>query len=259
MRSVRELVDTYDQAHLYRDGVHLVIGGRPNVGKSTLLNVLVGKERAIVSPTPGTTRDYLEESVVLGGIPVRLIDTAGLREDAAEIEAKGVVLARRQIEEADLFLYVVDATRVESEPWERIPDLAPEGRTILVVNKMDLVSVPSVEDRTRSRPAVPCVSISALYRQGIERLQEAIIQQLTGDRIDLDSRAVITNVRHRIALEKCCEALERAAEQISSRPLAGDLLAADLRHALRALGEILGETTPEEILRGIFDTFCIGK
>jgi tRNA modification GTPase len=259
MVAVETLAATYAEAHLYRDGVHLVIGGRPNVGKSTLLNVLAGKERAIVSPIPGTTRDYLEEPVVLGGIPVRLIDTAGLRENAQEVEAQGVELARRQIETADLFLHIVDATRVESEPLDRIGDLAPEGRTILVVNKIDLVPHPSVEERTRSLTSMPCVAISALYRQGIERLQEAILQQLTSDEIDLDARAVITNVRHRNALEKCFEALQRAGEQISSRPLMGDLLAADLRHALRALGEILGETTPDEILRGIFDTFCIGK
>jgi tRNA modification GTPase len=258
-RSVRGLLETYAKAHLYRDGVHLVIGGRPNVGKSTLLNVLVGKERAIVSPTPGTTRDYLEESVVLGGIPVRLIDTAGLREDAKEVEVQGIKAARRQIETADQLLYVLDATHLESEPWDLIRELAPEGRTILVVNKIDLVPSPSVEERTRSLPSMPCVAISALYRQGIESLQEEILRQLTGDKVDLDSRAVITNMRHRRALEKCFEAQERAAEQISSRPLLGDLLAADLRHALRSLGEILGETTPDEILRGIFDTFCIGK
>jgi tRNA modification GTPase len=259
MRAVHGLAETYRKAHLYRDGVHLVIGGRPNVGKSTLLNVLVGKERAIVSPTPGTTRDYLEEPVVLGGIPIRMIDTAGLRESAEEVEAQGVVLARRQIENADLFLYVVDATRIESERWDQIPDLGCVGRTIVVINKIDLVAAPSVEERIPSIPTQPCVAISALYGQGIQHLKEEILSQLEGEEIDLDSRAVITNVRHRDALERCYGALQRAAEQLSCRPLLGDLLAADLRHALRALGEILGETTPEEILQGIFDTFCVGK
>ena len=259
MRAVHGLAETYGKAHLYRDGVHLVIGGRPNVGKSTLLNVLVGKERAIVSPMPGTTRDYLEEPVVLGGIPVRMIDTAGLRESAEEVEAKGVVLARRQIETADLFLFVTDATQIESERWDQIADLACEGRTIVVINKIDLVAAPPAEERIPSIPTQPCVAISALYGQGIPHLREEILRQLAGDKIDLDSRAVITNVRHRDALEKCYEALQRATEQLSCRPMLGDLLAADLRHALRALGEILGETTPEEILQGIFDTFCVGK
>ncbi len=259
MRAVRELAATYAKAHLYRDGVSMVIGGRPNVGKSTLLNVLVGKERAIVSPTPGTTRDYLEESIVLSGVPVRMIDTAGLRENAEEIEAQGVVLARRQIDTADLLLYVVDATRLESEPWDRTPDFAPPGRTLVVINKIDLVPASALEEGMRSFLPLPCVAVSALYRTGIERLQEEILKQLTGDKLDLDSRAVITNVRHRNVLERCFEALERATGQISARPLLGDLLAADLRHALRALGEILGETTPEEILCGIFDAFCIGK
>jgi tRNA modification GTPase len=259
MGNVEALARTYAGAHLYRDGVHLVIGGRPNAGKSTLLNLLVGKERAIVSPTPGTTRDYLEESIVLGGIPVRLIDTAGLREDAEDVEARGVAFARKQIEMSDLFLCVVDASRIESEPWALIRELAPEGRTIVVLNKIDLIDPAGVEGRTRSIPLQPCVAISALYRQGLEGLQQEILAQLTGNELDLDSRAVITNVRHRNALEKCCEALKGAVEQISARPLMGDLLAADLRHALRSVGEILGETTPEEILRGIFDTFCVGK
>lgn len=259
MRTVRELAETYAKAHLYRDGVSMVIGGKPNVGKSTLLNVLVGKERAIVSPTPGTTRDYLEESIVVSGVPVRLIDTAGLRENAEEVEAQGVERARRQIDRADLLLYVVDATCFESESWARVPDFLLPGRTLVVVNKIDLVPEPVLEEGMRSLRSLPCVAVSALYRTGIERLQEEILKQLTGDKVDLDSRAVITNVRHRNALERCFEALERATGQLSARPLLGDLLAADLRHALRALGEILGETTPEEILRGIFDTFCIGK
>jgi len=259
MGAVRELAETYANAHLYRDGVSLVIGGRPNVGKSTLLNVLVGKERAIVSPTPGTTRDYLEESIVLSGVPVRMIDTAGLRENAEEIEAQGVALARRQMDTADLLLYVVDATRLESLPQDRAPDFLPPGRTLVVINKMDLVPEAALEEGMRSFPSLPRVAVSALYRTGIEDLQEEILKQLTGEKLDLDSRAVITNMRHRNALERCFEALERATGQLSARPLLGDLLAADLRHALRALGEILGETTPEEILQGIFDAFCIGK
>lgn len=257
--TLRELAATYGGAHLYRDGVCLVIGGRPNVGKSTLLNVLVGRERAIVSPRPGTTRDYVEEPVVLEGVPVRMVDTAGLREDAEEVEAQGIAFARRQIETADLLLYVVDAAQLHSEPWDRLTGFAPPGRTLLVLNKIDLVSGDGLEERARRISGMPCFSVSALHRTGIGRLQEGILEQLRGGKMDLDSRAVITNVRHRKALERCIEALGGAARQLSARPLLGDLLAADLRHALRALGEILGETTPEEILRGIFDRFCVGK
>jgi tRNA modification GTPase len=259
-RALRELADTYDRAHLFRDGVSLVIGGRPNVGKSTLLNVLVGRERAIVSPMPGTTRDYLEESVVLEGIPVRMIDTAGLREQPEEIEARGIAFARGQIETADLLLYVVDATQLDSEPWDRVAGLAPAGRTLLVLNKIDLVAqAAGLENRAGSIASMPCVAVSALNRTGIDRLKEEIRRQLWGGGIDLDSRAVITNVRHRKALERCLEALERAVQQLSGRPPMGDLLAADLRQGLRALGEILGQTTPEEILSGIFERFCVGK
>ncbi len=259
MLAVRDLAATYADAHLYRDGVSLAIGGRPNVGKSTLLNVLVGRERAIVSPLPGTTRDYLEESVVLGGMPVRMIDTAGLRDDADEIEAQGVARARLQIETADLLLYVVDATGIESEPWGRITELGSPERTLVVINKCDLLSASDLQERMGGLPSLPRVAVSALYRRGIEDLQDEILRQLRGDKVDLDSRAVVTNVRHRNALDRCFEALERAVAQISTRPLPGDLLAADLRHASRALGEILGETTSEEILEGIFNAFCVGK
>ncbi len=259
IRAVRELAETYAKAHLYRDGVSMVIGGRPNVGKSTLLNVLVGKERAIVSPTPGTTRDYLEESIVISGIPVRMIDTAGLRENAEEIEAQGVVLARRQIDTADLLLYVVDATCFESEPRDRVPDFLPPGRTLVVINKIDLVPEPVLEEGLRPLPSLPCVAVSALYRTGIERLQEEILKQLTGDKLDLDSRAVITNVRHRNALERCFEALERATGQLSARPLLGGPSGRGPSPRLAGPGRDPWRDDPEEILRGIFDNFCIGK
>jgi tRNA modification GTPase len=259
-RALGELADSYAQAHLYRDGVSLVIGGRPNVGKSTLLNVLVGRERAIVSPVPGTTRDYLEEAVDLDGMPVRMIDTAGLREQPEEIEARGIAFARSRMETADLLLYVADATQLDSEPWDRVAGLAPAGRTLLVLNKIDLVGqAAGLEERAGSIASLPCVAVSALNRTGIERLKEEIRNQLLGGRIDLDFRAVITNLRHRKALERCLEALEGALRELSGPSPMGDLLAADLRHGLRALGEILGQTTPEEILRGIFDRFCVGK
>ena len=258
-RTIRLLADTYREGHLYRDGVTLVIGGRPNVGKSTLLNVLVGKERAIVSALPGTTRDFLEESLVLEGIPVRLVDTAGLHETREEVEEKGIAFARHQIESADLFLWVLDASRLQEEDGDRVFDVVPDKRTILVLNKMDRVKGVLTAPAVSGLPPYPSVRISALYGEGIDMLKETILSQLISREMDLDSRAVITNLRHRQALGKTLSALDKALDQMDSPGPLGDLLAADLRHALRALGVILGETTPEEILRNIFDTFCVGK
>ena len=259
VRRVEALLDTYAEGHLYRDGVTLVIGGKPNVGKSTLLNVLVGRERAIVSPEPGTTRDFVEESISLGGIPLRLVDTAGLRDAPGEVESRGVDLARRQIETADLLLLVVDVSRFAAEGWSgSLADAEPD-RTLVVVNKIDRVDAPTLEAARRSLREVPNVAVSALNGDGIEGLLEEILRRLTGRGMDLDSRAVVTNLRHRNALAEVRACLGRAEELLTADPPPGDLLAADLRRALRSLGEIVGETTPEEILDRIFEAFCIGK
>lgn len=258
-KDIRKLTDTYREGHLYRDGVTVVIGGSPNVGKSTLLNVLVGRDRAIVSAVPGTTRDFLEEPLLLDGIPVRLIDTAGLHDTQEEVERKGIAFARHQIGSADLFLWVLDASRLGDENVGRIFDVVPDERTVIVLNKMDLAEEALLDKDTRGLPPFPCVRISALYEKGIDSLKETMFAHLTSGSMDLDSRAVLTNLRHRTALEKSFTALERAMEQIDSPGWLGDLLAADLRHALRELAVILGETTSEEILHDIFDTFCIGK
>ncbi len=253
------LVDTYREGHLYRDGATLVIGGAPNVGKSTLLNVLVGKERAIVSETPGTTRDFLEAPLDLEGIPVTFIDTAGLHETEEEVEAKGMTFARHLMESADLFLRVLDATKLNEETSDPLFETVPEGRTLLVLNKIDLVDDTVLDEAEKILPSLPRVWVSALLQEGIQDLRAALLSRLTREEMDLDSRAVVTNMRHRKALENTLASLERAGKQLDAAQPQGDLLAADLRHALRAVGEILGETTPEEILQGIFDTFCIGK
>jgi len=277
--AVQELLDTSRAGHWVRDGVTVVIGGKPNVGKSTLLNALAGRERAIVSATPGTTRDFLEETLLIGGIPVRLVDTAGICESDEEVETRGVALARGQIRAADLVLWVLDASRLEREPFpedfgsrpaDRGPGTpeapadeslqgVPADRIILVFNKVDLLVSPERGVRTPALPGLPGVPVCALEGLGLEALRETILARLVTDKMDLDSRVVVTNVRHRLVLEDCLAALRRAAEPFGFAELPADLLAQDLRQALRALGEILGETTPEEILRRIFDSFCVGK
>jgi len=259
INKIQSLISTYQDGHLYRDGVNLVIGGRPNVGKSTLLNALVGRERAIVSPEPGTTRDYLEESLLIGGIPIRLIDTAGLREQADKIEAQGVALARRQIETADMVLYVVDSSQADDESAASIGATLEGCPGLIVLNKIDLVESDVLSGWAQGFSNMPVVAVSALYGKGIDQLREAVLGQLISEDIDLDSRAVVTNLRHRLALEKSLDAMKRAREQLRLSPLMGDLLAADLRLAAGAIGEIIGETTSDEILNIIFDSFCIGK
>jgi len=257
---LRALAETYREGRLYRDGVTLVIGGLPNVGKSTLMNLLAGRNRAIVSPEPGTTRDFLEETLAWEGIPVRLIDTAGLRDAGDDVEAQGVAHARNQIRDADLFLFVLDASRLDEVDPVWVGQTVLKDRTLLVFNKMDLADEEAVDRVASEWPAVPSVRISALHGQGLDRFRETVVGRLTGESMGLDSRAVVTNLRHWQALETCAAALSRAREQMTDPGrLAGDLLAADLRLALRALGDLLGETTPGEILESIFERFCVGK
>jgi len=256
--SVRRLLGTWTEGRVHREGATLVIGGGPNVGKSTLLNAFLGEERAIVSPVPGTTRDYLEEPVLLEGIPVRLVDTAGLRDAPEEIEAQGVERARRKIAEADLFLCLLDASVFSEGAWRGTTPEADAARTLLVVNKCDLVSARRVEAILEMiRPfAVP---VSARYGHGMDGLRKTVADRLLGGKADPGSGAVVTNLRHQRRLQECLDAAESAMAQAAREEPAGDLLAADLRLAVRSLGEIVGDTTPDEILGRIFDSFCIGK
>jgi tRNA modification GTPase len=257
--SIEELLSTYEQGRLYRDGVKVVICGAPNVGKSTLLNALLGKDRAIVSPLPGTTRDYLEEDLLIGGIPVRLVDTAGLRDSAEEVEALGVDLARRKIEEADFVLHVLDASALDPGSFrDALGPTEAQGK-LLVLNKMDLVGPEAVQRLIERMGPVPCVAVSALLGEGMDQLREAMAERLVSRKMDLDSRVVVTNLRHRYALESCRRRLEDAREVSARQAPAGDMFASDLRMALGALADLLGETTAVDILDRIFSSFCIGK
>ncbi len=258
--SIEDLLSTYEEAHLYRDGVTAVICGAPNVGKSTLLNALVGRDRAIVSPLPGTTRDYLEEDLLIGGIPVRLVDTAGLRDPAEAIEALGVDLARQKIEEADLVLHVVDASAPDAGgvPCNAAALEEAQGK-LLVLNKIDLVEPETVRGLIERMGPARCVAVSALHGEGVDRLREAMAGRLVSRNMDLDCRVVVTSLRHRNALEACRRHLADARDAAARTAPAGDMLASDLRMALGALAELLGETTPADILDRIFSSFCIGK
>lgn len=259
LASIEDLLSTYEEAHLYRDGVTVVICGAPNVGKSTLLNALLGRDRAIVSPLPGTTRDYLEEDLLIGGIPVRLVDTAGLREPAEAVEALGVDLARQKIEEADLVLHVLDASAPDAGGLCNAAVLKETQGKLLVLNKADLVEPETVRGLIERLGPTPCVAVSALYGEGMDRLRETMAERLVSRNIDLDCRVVVTNLRHRNALEACRRHLADAQEVAARAAPAGDLLASDLRMALGALAELMGETTPVDILDKIFSSFCIGK
>ena len=249
------LIQQAKDGRLLREGATVVIAGRPNVGKSSLLNALLGRERAIVSVVPGTTRDTVEEELEIRGFPIRLIDTAGLREEPQDpIEMEGLHRTREAVGRADLTIVVVDGSEpiapLDLKAWSE----SPQPR-IIVVNKSDLEpAAPSTAYRDRF--GVEPLSTSALTRQGVEGLRSEIGRLLGGDAAG--EAIMMVGPRHREALERAERQLERARRGLGEG-ISVELAALDVRGALHALGEIVGETVTEEILDQIFRDFCIGK
>jgi len=252
------LLEYYNEGHVYREGVAVAIIGCPNVGKSSLMNRLLQKERSIVTAVPGTTRDFIEETVNIKGIPLRLIDTAGLHDTEDALEAAGVRFARQRLDEADLVLFVVDCRVPLSEQDLRIYELVRHRKTILVINKIDLGDEGRFTEILGRLEGLSEVKISALYNRGIEELKAAVFREVTNQRGPADLPSIVPNLRHKVKLEKALVASRAAKEGFWSRRPA-ELVAIDLRDALDALGEIIGVTTTEDILDQIFSRFCIGK
>ena len=259
---LQNLLDTYPTGEKLKDGVRVVIGGRPNAGKSTLLNALVGHDRAIVSETPGTTRDEIEAEVEIEGVLFRFVDTAGLRDTADEIEAEGVRRATESIEGADVLLYLYDLTvGLDSEEIDFLNDLADDSSAVqpfLIGNKAD--AAPDL-------PVASLDSLSALKLSALDAREDAdelepLLDRLTDTVAEHLSRAeaspVVMNQRHRQHLQDALDAVRQAREALDTG-VSGDMLTLDLRAALQELGAITGEITNEDVLDQIFSRFCIGK
>jgi tRNA modification GTPase len=255
---LQRLLEHYDEGHVYREGVSATIVGRPNVGKSSLMNRLLQKERSIVTAVPGTTRDFIEETVNIKGIPLRLIDTAGLHDTDSDLEAAGIRFTRRRLDEADLVLFMVDCSMPLSDEDVHIYELVRGRKTILVINKIDLGSPDIIRKIAESLTGLSWVEVSALYNQGIESLKEAMFKEVTHQSGPADLPSIVPNLRHKLAIEKGLRATREAVEGFETRRPA-ELVAVDLKEALAALGEIIGVVTTEEILDQIFSRFCIGK
>jgi tRNA modification GTPase len=251
-----ELLRTFDTGRALREGVSVLILGRPNVGKSSLLNALLGEARAIVTDIPGTTRDTVEEHLVLGGLPLRLIDTAGVRETADPIEQEGVRRARDKALAADLVLLLVDTSQPLTVDDRMAMELASPERSVLVLNKSDL----PVACQTAELAGFPRqVTVSVRHGFGLDELQAAVVGHFCGssDQEPCDG-VILTERRHQESLAGARIALQRfLVAEAAGEPL--ECLALELREALAALGQITGETTPEAILEQIFSRFCIGK
>lgn len=258
---VEVLITGAGQGRVYREGVRLAIVGRPNVGKSSLLNALLGENRAIVTSIAGTTRDTIEETANLHGIPLTAIDTAGLRATEDEVERIGVERTHGAIETASLLLPVVDAEVGWRPEDAEIADLVAERPAVWVVNKAD-IALDSAEHLIATLRcdigAERIVAVSARTGQGIEALTEAIAAVILDGHVEAGDTALVSNVRHLHALEAARDSLLEA-EKTTRATLPPDFISIDLRAALDALGQITGETATEEIIHRIFHDFCVGK
>ncbi len=251
------LIATARRGRILREGIRMVIAGQPNVGKSSLLNALLGRDRAIVTDIAGTTRDVVTEHLTVHGVPVEILDTAGIRETADQIEAIGVERAREAAEAADLVLYVIDGVRgADAEDMAFLDALTARGRAaILVINKGDLA--PDAEVPAGWTDAV--VRTQAKHGAGIDALADAIYARIIGDaRVGTGDGAVVSNARHLALLERCRSDLESFLDGLDMG-MSKDILVIDLQNAWENLGLITGDTASEDLIDTIFSKFCLGK
>ncbi len=257
LKDLQRLLKTYRQGRLLREGVKVVLAGRPNVGKSSLLNRLLDADRAIVTDIPGTTRDVIEETLTLGGVALCVSDTAGLREARDLVEEMGVARSRDHMSQADLILYVVDGSEPLSEEDARVLGELAERPVLVVLNKRDLPAKLNVDD-LRRYSSQPAVEISALTGQGLKNLEEALVELVLGGGVQTEGE-IITQSRHAGLLNRAEEALGRGQGLLEQAGPPWELAALEVKEALLALGEITGEEVGDAVLDHIFSQFCIGK
>lgn len=258
LSKLESLLKTYETGRLYQEGISVIITGKPNVGKSSLLNALIGEKKAIVTPIPGTTRDAIEEMISLKGIPVKIIDTAGLREPKDLLEEEGVRVTWDKVSQADLVILVIDSHQGLDDEDRKIRDALQEKPFVIAYNKIDLPSRITQAQVKEEFPGKSLIPVSALQRKGLEELREAIVSEVTKNRIEYPAEILITSFRHKQSLEKARACLQSLLHHLSPN-LPPEYFALDLQTGIEALREILGESYQEEILDQIFSRFCIGK
>lgn len=254
---MKRLIDSFSEGKMIREGIKTVIVGKPNAGKSSLLNCLVGEEKAIVTDIAGTTRDVLEETIVLLGISLKMMDTAGIRNTEDTVEKIGVERARTYAKDADLILYVVDSSIELDENDEEIMELLKDKKAIVLLNKSDLepaVTKEMLEQKTE-KPVIP---ISARNEQGVDLLEQKIKEMFFQGELSFNDEVYITNVRHKKALEDAYQSLTMVENSIAM-DMPEDFFSIDLMNCYESLGSIIGESVGEDLVNEIFSKFCTGK
>ena len=259
---IDSLAQSYQAGNAIKNGLPVAIVGPTNAGKSTLLNTLLGDDRALVSDIKGTTRDVIEDTVVMGGTLLRFIDTAGIRESSDVIESMGIERSFKKMDEARIVLWVVDATAPAEEVEDfyiKIQQHCCDKAVIAVINKVDTASAFAVEKMLKKlNHGIKTIQISAREGTGVEQLKQEIITTAALPQVTDENAVIVTNARHYHALVRASEALDRTLQGLSSG-LSGDLLSQDIRECMHYLGEITGEISTHEILGEIFAHFCVGK
>ncbi len=257
---IYKLLSSADDGRIIKEGIKTVIVGKPNAGKSSLLNVLVGGDRAIVTDIEGTTRDILQETINLSGITLNIVDTAGIRDTLDTVEKIGVDRAIEYADTADLLMFVIDSSRELDENDRQIFDIIKDKKSVIILNKTDLESVISYEDVIgfESGRNIPIISISAKNNIGIDELETKIKEMFFHGELNFNDEIYITNMRHKVALETAYNSLNKVLDSISME-LPEDFYSIDLLDAYEALGTIIGETIGEDLVNEIFSKFCMGK
>lgn len=255
---LENLENSFQSGKILKDGVKTVIVGKPNAGKSSLLNIMLNEERAIVSDYAGTTRDTIEEFITIDGIPLKIIDTAGIRETKDKIEAIGVKRAIDLIEDADLIIAIFDQSKKLDEEDEKILELVKNKKTIILLNKCDLSEKNKETTSYMSKINKTVIEASMKTKKGIEELYSSIVKMFQFGEIEIGKDIILTNIRHKNQIHKAQESIEKAIDAVKcGMPI--DIIAVQIKQALEDLGSITGDNVSEDIIQSIFSKFCLGK
>lgn len=257
-KELMSLKNTFDNGKIIKDGINVAIVGKPNAGKSSLLNALLKEERAIVSKYKGTTRDSIEELMNIDGIPIKIIDTAGIREASDEVEKIGIERAKEIADNADLLIAIFDISANIDEEDIEIIDLIKDKKAIIVLNKIDLIQDNINVDSRISNLNKKIIKISALNKDGVEKISETIVEMFKINEINLDDGIIVTNTRHKNLINKAINSTENAQISLENK-MPMDIVAIEIKNVLEDLGEITGEDVSENIINEIFAKFCLGK